>query len=65
MYRLNITNCDICVKRREIQTLHCAKWFTFFKVYSARVSGTHDTLSVVRGFAHPAQYLTSLLGLLK
>jgi hypothetical protein len=27
----------IRVKRREIQTLHCSKWFTFFNAYSAQV----------------------------
>jgi hypothetical protein len=33
----------IRVKQREIQTLHCSKWFTFFNAYSAQVFiWTHD-----------------------
>jgi hypothetical protein len=34
----------ICVRQREIQTLHCSKWFTFFNAYTAQVFiWTHDT----------------------
>jgi hypothetical protein len=36
MSRLNINKCHSCIKRREIQTLHCSKRFNFSNAYSAQ-----------------------------
>jgi hypothetical protein len=38
----------IRVKRREIQTLHCSKWFAFFNAYSVQVSiWTHNSSNLL------------------